>query len=109
MRQEIIDAEMMQSWETPTKLHTLDIEKEFLKYRATAQSSIDANSLEGWRLQTRRLTASDMGDPQKSSAESLKKVVAQSEKTNQKLDNLSRQVASLVSGGAKLTVAARKY
>ena len=86
-----------------------DLAKELNRYRATAQGAIDANSLEGWRLQTRRLTASDMGDPQKSSAESLKRVVAQSEKTNQKLDNISRQVASLVSGGAKVTVAARKY
>lgn len=86
-----------------------DLAKELNRYRSTAQGAIDANSLEGWRMQTRRLTASDMGDPQKSSAESLKRVVAQSEKTNQKLDNISRQVASLVSGGAKLTVAARKY
>ncbi len=109
MRQEIIDAEMMQSWETPTQRHTLDIEKEFAKYRATAQGAIDANSLEGWRLQTRRLTSADMGDPQKSSAESLKTVVKQGAETNQKLENLTRQVAALTSGGAKITVAARKY
>lgn len=109
MRQEIIDAEMMQSWETPTQRHTLDIAKEFSKYRSAAQSAIDANSLEGWRLQTRRLTSVDMENPQKSSAESLKTVVKQGAETNQKLENLSRQVATLVSGGAKVTVAARKY
>ena len=109
MRQEIIDAEMMQRWETPTQHHSLDIAKEFTKYRATAQSAIDANSAEGWRLQTRRLTSADMGDPQKSSAESLKTVVKQGAETNAKLENLTRQVAALTSGGAKITVAARKY
>lgn len=109
MRQELIDAEMMQRWETPTQHHTLDIAKEFTKYRSTAQGAIDANSAEGWRLQTRRLTSADMGDPQKSSAESLKTVVKQGAETNAKLENLTRQVAALTSGGAKITVAARKY
>lgn len=79
------------------------------KYRSTAQGAIDANSAEGWRLQTRRLTSADMGDPQKSSAESLKTVVKQGAETNAKLENLTRQVAALTSGGAKITVAARKY
>ena len=82
---------------------------ELFKYRSMAQSAIDANSAEGWRLQTRRLTSADMGDPQKSSAESLKTVVKQGAETNQKLENLTRQVAALTSGGAKITVAARKY
>lgn len=86
-----------------------DLAKELYKYRSTAQSAIDANSLEGWRLQTRRMANVDMADPQKSSAESLKTVVKQGAETNQKLDNLSRQVAALVTGGAKVTVAARKY
>lgn len=112
MRQEIIDAEMMSRMprlETPTQRHNLDIAKELSKYRATAQSAIDANSLEGWRLQTRRLTNVDIADPQKSSAESLKTVVKQGAETNQKLENLSRQVATILSGGAKLTIATRKY
>ena len=86
-----------------------DLAKQMFKYRATAQSAIDANSLEGWRLQTRRLTNVDIADPQKSSAESLKTVVKQGAETNQKLENLSRQVATILSGGAKLTVATRKY
>jgi hypothetical protein len=50
-----------------------------------------------------------MADPQKSSAESLKTVVKQGAETNQKLENLSRQVATLLSGGARVTVATRKY
>lgn len=82
---------------------------ELFKYRSTAQGAIDANSAEGWRLQTRRLTSADMGDPQKSSAESLKTVVKQGAETNQKLENLTRQLTALTSGGAKITVAARKY
>ena len=86
-----------------------DLTKQLFTYRSMAQSAIDANSLEGWRLQTRRMANVDITDPQKSSAESLKTVVKQGAETNQKLENLSRQVATLVSGGAKVTVAARKY
>lgn len=83
--------------------------KELFKYRAMAQGAIDANSAEGWRLQTRRLTAVDIGDPQKSSAESLKTVVKQGAETNAKLDNLNRQLTAITSSGVKLNAATRKY
>ena len=106
-RQKIIDIEMAK-YDTPTS-RNLDIFKALNKYRATTQSAVDANSLEGWRLQSRRLTSANMGDPQKSSAESLKTVVKQGAETNAKLDNLARQLAAITSGGVKITAATRKY
>jgi hypothetical protein len=89
---------------------TADIAKAMNQYRAMAQGAIDANSAEGWRLQTRRLTSADIGDPQKSSAESLKTVVKQGAETNTKLDNLNRQLTAITTSGVKITApATRKY
>lgn len=85
-----------------------DLAKELFKYRSTAQSAIDANSAEGWRLRTRRLT--DPGaNPQLSAANSLKHLEQQITDTNTKLEEMKRELRALTSGGAKITVSAKKY
>lgn len=88
---------------------TADIAKAIFKYRTTAQSAIDANSAEGWRLQSRRIATNAGTDPQLSAATSLKHLEQQITDTNAKLEEMKRELRALTSGGAKITVATRKY
>lgn len=85
-----------------------DLAQELFKYRSTAQGAIDANSLEGWRMQSRRIAYSST-DPQKESAQSLKHLEQMIATTERTLEAMRHDLNRLVAGGVPLSVKTRKY
>lgn len=90
-RKLLVEAEMLK-YNTAKKIEMPDIFKELAKFRATAQSAIDANSLEGQKLMSRRLTIGG-DDWNKKTADGVHTIVGQ-------LREIGKSVAQRVTGTA---------
>ena len=71
-----------------------DLAKDMYKFRATSQSAIMANSIEGMRLQSRQLLNTSVNDPMKQTEKNTKTMADKITDVKRTLDNIARAVTS---------------
>jgi hypothetical protein len=94
-RKTYTDKEIAEQSNAPGSFSYLgDLSKEMFKFRATSQSAIMANSIEGMRLQSRQLLNTSVNDPMKQTEKNTKTMADKIIEVKRTLDNIARAVTT---------------